>query len=349
MYRLLNSMIMNFLNLFFNQRRATVFDIFFSYRLFLKRSPDNQGWNNYLTQKKELRISLDALIDAFLNSPEFLTKYGIVNEPRESCTYLTLPIQEEIMELRDFSIVIDSNDTFIGSAIKQTGEYEPHVTYVIESILKPGQTFVDIGANIGYFSLLAANSVGPHGKVIAFEPIEHNWSLFLKSIQVNGIDNIELHKMAIMDENKTVSMIQYERINSGSFHLLNTPHTNKHIYHVEGKRLDDILDNQSVNVIKIDVEGAEGLAFRGMIETIKKNLPIIIIEYTPLSLMDISKISGDEFLRAFEEIGYTFQDVESFKGRFVAKSITELNSLLEKKGSEHLDLIAFPNSIIRSS
>ena len=102
-------------------------------------------------------------------------------------------------------------------------------------------------------------------------------------------------------------------------------------------------------MIKIDVEGAEGLVFQGMIETIKKHQPVMIMEYTPQSLADVSGIPGEDLLKAFEELGYGFQDVESFQRQFTKMTVRGLKFLLKKGRSKHLDLLLFPNSLEGSS
>ena len=334
-----------FLGLFFHRKKVTVFDIFFSYRLILKRLPDLQGWSHYMRQKRESGLSLESLTDTFLRSPEFLRKEGSSREGTDPLNYETLPIEEEVVALPDFRIIIDKNDQFIGKAIKRDNCYEPYVTRVINAILKPEQTFVDIGANIGYFSLLASRRVGPRGRVIAFEPMAQNFSLLLRSIQLNGFQNIEPHAIALSNENKIVKMILWERRNSGSFHLLNDPHWNREIYSVQARRLDDLLEGKRADLIKIDVEGAEGLVFQGMSDTLRKHQPIVIMEYTPLGLRDISKIPGEELLRAFESLYYSFQDVESFDGKLCGKPVQQLEDLLRRRKTGHLDLILFPRSI----
>ena len=330
----------------FYRERPTIFDVFFAYRLLLNRLPDESGWEHFLKHKKQHHLSLIDLLNLFWNSSEFSIKCDLLNQSDNAPNYENTPIQEEIVELSDFSIFIDRNDKMVGEAIKVNRYYEPHVTAALKKILKTGQTFVDVGANIGYFSLLASIIVRPNGKVIALEPMVQNYSLFEKSIKLNEIKNIELQRIAALNENKPINMIQVKRFNSGSFHILNDPHWNMDIYTVEGKRIDDFLYNEKIDVVKIDVEGAEGLVLKGMLETIKKSRPVIFMEFSPLSLIDISKIAGDELLGMLQNLDYSFQDVDSFKGKFFGKTNSKLNKLLKNRKSTHLDIIVFPNSLL---
>ncbi len=339
----LNILKLKLLELMFGRKKLTSLDIFFAYRLLLNRAPDHEGWNNYLRQSRQHGLSREDLACAFIRSTEFLA----LNDAKDYASYETLSIREEIVELKDFCIVVDTNDHFIGNSIRKNGFYEPEVTSAVRALLKPGQTFVDIGANIGYFSLLAARLVGPEGNVFSFEPMAPNYSLFLKSIKLNGFRNISSQQVAVSNENKSVSMMLWDRNNSGSFHLLNDPSWNREIYVVEGKRMDDVLRDQPVHLVKIDVEGAEGLVIEGMAETIRRCRPLIIMEFAPASLIDISKISGEQLLGKLAGFGYYFQDVESFHGKFHSKSISQLTDLLSKKKVDHLNLLIFPRTDVR--
>src|SRR5690606_15185214 len=79
--------------------------------------------------------------------------------------------------------------------------YEPHVTAEVRRLLQPGMTFVDVGANIGYFALLAASLVGAQGKVIAFEPNLENCELLRRSIAANGFDDfVHVHPYAVAEK-----------------------------------------------------------------------------------------------------------------------------------------------------
>jgi FkbM family methyltransferase len=344
MKRFLGSMKMMFLRLFFHRKKVTLFDVFFSYRLILGRLPDAQGWNHYRTFLRESSLTPDSFAESFLRSPEFLQKQKSSLNRGKAADYDSLPMEEDTVSLPNFKILIDRHDHFIGRGIKSDGVYEPHVAQALERILHPGGTFVDVGANIGYFSLLASTLVGPGGKVLAFEPMEENIVLFRKSVRLNQFHNIHIFQKAVLNKNGMVHMILWDRRNSGSFHILNNPYWEETIYEVEAVKLDDFLSGERVDVIKVDVEGSEGLVFQGMIETIRRYHPILILEFTPLGLKDISSISGEEFLKAFENLDYSFQDIHSFNGVFSGKSIGDLNALMKKRKTSYLDLLLFPNS-----
>ena len=78
----------------------------------------------------------------------------------------------------------------------RSGEYEPHLTAAFERYCRPGMTVVDVGANLGYYTLLAANWSGPSGRVIALEPNSENCRLLISSVRFNGVENVEMLPVA---------------------------------------------------------------------------------------------------------------------------------------------------------
>lgn len=329
-------------------RRPGLLDVFFAYRLLLARPPDRAGFMHYRRRTKHQGMSIEDLVEEFLESEEFKRRRAAWAERRRQLAYVSLPIEEEMLQLADFRIVVDLHDLFIGQEIKKRGTYERFVTRALRELLGAGQTFVDVGANIGYFSLVAAKLVGPSGKVIAFEPIPQNCALLEKSIALNGFDNIEVRRVAVANTNARLRLTQLDRRNSGSFRLARDPSVSREVFDVEGQRLDDALAGETVDVIKIDVEGAEGLAFQGMRRTLETSQPIVVMEYSPAALQDISGISGEALLQGFADLGYAFEDVASFDGRFRSQTASRIHALLDVHGADHLDLLLFPTLVVGS-
>jgi Protein-L-isoaspartate(D-aspartate) O-methyltransferase (PCMT) len=77
------------------------------------------------------------------------------------------------------------------------GLYEPVECYVVSKFLRPGMTFVDAGANVGQYTLLAAQAVGPTGKVISFEPVPRNYERTCAHVRQNGLGNVSVHRSAL--------------------------------------------------------------------------------------------------------------------------------------------------------
>nr|MBN1230031.1 FkbM family methyltransferase [Anaerolineae bacterium] len=158
--------------------------------------------------------------------------------------------------------------------------YEIEKHRALESFLRPGDVFIDIGANKGDFSLLAARLVGQNGQVLAFEPEPTNCHWVQKSITLNGYTNIALYTIALSDKADMATLYIGEK--SGWHTLIpGQRHRDKGTISVKTRTLDDCLREQgvldSVNVIKIDVEGAEMSVLQGASETLARNRDLIVL------------------------------------------------------------------------
>lgn len=159
------------------------------------------------------------------------------------------------------------------------GLYEISKTKAVIKFLKTGATFIDIGANKGEFSLLAAKIVGKEGNVLAFEPEPNNCYWLKKSIKLNTYQNIRLYELALSDADGISKLYLGEK--SGWHTLLaNQPQRNKGIITINIRTLDSILEEsnyRSINIIKIDVEGAELKVLHGAYKTLLNNNDIILL------------------------------------------------------------------------
>lgn len=174
-------------------------------------------------------------------------------------------------------------DVHVSAAIAATGVWEPQETRFLLDTLRPGDVFVDVGANIGYFSLLASRLVGPTGAVLAFEPESDNYALLEANSALNGCDNIRCFKAALGEENAS-GTIYLNELNRGdhSIYPEDSGRTGQEITIVNGSRL--ILEaHPRVDFIKIDTQGAECDVVRGLQALIAASAPglIMIIEFSP--------------------------------------------------------------------
>jgi FkbM family methyltransferase len=160
------------------------------------------------------------------------------------------------------------------------GEYETSELNFLESTLKKGDTFIDVGANIGVHTLVASKKVGETGKVISFEPFPKNNKLIQKNIELNNTTNVQLERFAICDNSKSIPLFYNEaEVNQGmassyatEFSLTET---------VEAISLDEYLKLnpiEHVDLIKIDIEGGEYPALQGMTQALQKLKPTLLIE-----------------------------------------------------------------------
>lgn len=166
---------------------------------------------------------------------------------------------------------------------RATGKYEPHIMDSLRSRIKPGMTFIDVGANKGDHAFLVGRLTGKDGKVIAVEPIPENQHWLKKSLDKNEFDNVELVEAALSDED---GQAQFERGDvSGWGGLLSTREASENeTIQVRKAALDSLVSElgiERVDAIKIDVEGAEAKVVRGAQKTIERFRPIIWLETHP--------------------------------------------------------------------
>ncbi len=179
-------------------------------------------------------------------------------------------------------------------------DYEPELVPWLAR-LGPGQVVVDIGANIGVFSLRASRRVGPNGRVISFEPISQTCGRLRKNADANDCSNITILEKAVGD---TVGKIKIRT----SGHLSSASITNPSFVHateVELTTLDEEtgrLGLSRVDAIKMDIEGAEPLAIRGMAGVLSAHRPLILFE---------NGTAGGETSRLLEAFGYEIGSYDS--------------------------------------
>jgi FkbM family methyltransferase len=159
------------------------------------------------------------------------------------------------------------------------GTWEPAVVNAVTKVVKPGSYAVDIGAHIGFYTLLLAKLVGRRGRVLAFEPLPWNFSVLAENIKINDCKQVNLINKAVLDRRCELTANMYnEGPLPGSVSFSTADQMD--LTRVEAVSLDDILQNdgQAVEFLKVDVEGAELLVLKGAARTIEKNHPAIVIE-----------------------------------------------------------------------
>ena len=181
------------------------------------------------------------------------------------------------------AVTVPWNDD-CGRAIWQSGYYESNSVHLIEKLLTPGMVFLDIGANIGQYSLVASRCVGPNGQVHSFEPDPETFRWLTRNVRLNQLKNIPLNQVALFDETgkKDLYLATPQDTGSNSFAM---PWTfSGETCEVSCMTLDEYLKERRidrVDVVKIDVEGSELPALMGGAECLfkSKNNPILLVEF----------------------------------------------------------------------
>jgi FkbM family methyltransferase len=172
--------------------------------------------------------------------------------------------------------------------------YEPQETAILKSILKPGMTFVDVGANWGYFTLLAAQATSPGGRVLSLEPDPRLYAVLRENLALNGCTRVTALQLAAAEESGVLALAGFDESgdNWGLSRLVGNSTQNGPQYQVATAPLDDVLAEYglaSVDLLKMDIEGAEALALPGLQDTLaRKGIRRLLLELHPGLLPNFS-------------------------------------------------------------
>lgn len=188
------------------------------------------------------------------------------------------------------------------------GVWEPHMTNWLQRRLRPGDGFIDVGANIGYYSVLASGLVGDTGQVVTVEasPVFHE--RLLQQARLNECRNIRAINAGVSDSEKTLTFILASSHNMGANSIVPYDGPAESTFEIEARPLAELLTPDEVanaRVIKIDVEGSEGGVIRGM-EPILGRLRSdaeITVEITPDRMAQLGD-SADELFATMREHGF---------------------------------------------
>lgn len=204
------------------------------------------------------------------------------------------------IEYEGLVLYADPADAHIGAPLIAGEAHDAHVAAFLREQLHAGDVVLDIGANIGSLALIAAQRVGPTGRVIAVEPLARNRVLLARAAQANGFGHVELIGAAASDRagelelrshpstsNAATPAAAGERLRARDGETLRVP----------AIVLDGVLDLPRLDVVKIDVEGMEPLALRGLERHIARHLPLLVSEFHPLAMRAASGSEAIDYLR----------------------------------------------------
>lgn len=243
-------------------------------------------------------------------SPEFI--YTTILKPKilknTANHILKLVIPKEIELKEGVFLELDQSDPVASGAIA-LGVYERYESELFRSKIKPSMTIIDIGANLGYYTAIASRLAGERGLVVAFEPEPNFFKLLSRNIRRNGLKNVINFELAIAEKNGLTNLYLSNE-NKGHNSLINSEEL-KNSVQVKTTTLDDFLASQKitkVDMIKMDVEGAEILALEGMRNTLIKHRPLLFLEFSPHSIIKIKRNPMD-FLLTIRNIGYSIFEI----------------------------------------
>jgi FkbM family methyltransferase len=221
---------------------------------------------------------------------------------------ITLRLRDGVsqIQIRDYREYIQRNIYFLGY-------YEIRETRLLRRLLRPGDTFVDVGANIGWYTLLAANQIGPTGKVIAFEPSRAVYGHLTHNVRLSGYSHVIAERLALADRPGRVQLRVAAGRGPGTGSILEAEAASGDVTEeVETIRFDDYCRAthlESARLVKIDVEGAELMVLRGMREALeRRSIQYFIIEVADSRLRSVGD-SSQQLLELLQGYGYRLSHI----------------------------------------
>jgi len=217
-----------------------------------------------------------------------------------------LPRQRRTVATRHGFAMSLALDEFVDRAIYCQGEWEPLETQLFRQVLRPGDAVADIGANIGWFTLLAARLVGPRGRVHAFEANHRTFERLGENLALNPVGNVEPHLVAVGEAPGRARIAHREDGNSGADSAVMDAAGPGSVPVV---RLDKVLAGVPLRLIKLDIEGWEAKALRGAEGLLRAATgPDLVFEFTP----EFLAAAGDdprELPRWLEAMDYRLYEI----------------------------------------
>ena len=233
---------------------------------------------------------------------------------------------------------LDKNDSMRLSILRL---YEPLTVKHFQEAVKPGDIVLDIGAHIGYYTLMAAKRVGKKGKVFAFEPDKDNRTILNKNIRMNGYKNVIVVNKAVASSTKRVKFF-LNPLSTGMHSIIDLGYGSKKSILIDTVSLDDFFGKNpsQISVIKMDIEGGEYGALEGMrrlLENVKQLT--LFIEFSPYSIKR-SKKSPRSFLNLLRYFNFKLYSIDESKKLLIPINVDKFLASCPMDRDWHVNLMA---------
>ena len=285
-------------------------------------------------------ILINILRAAFRAFNKNLSGYGLGRLYGASLLYefLASKLTLSYAEVQGHKMFFDKKDSLLLSVNRV---HEPYITELVKREINKGDIVIDIGANIGYYTLIFAQLVGKGGRVIAFEPESRNFDLLRKNVEINGYKNVILEQKAVSNSSGKANLYLCDenRIDDRIY----DPHDGRKPIEIDAVRLDDYFaanEKRKIDFIKMDIQGAEYAAIQGMSNLMKENDKLkIVTEYLPSALKGFGIIPPETFLTFLTSYGFRLLNLNELKKKTEEIGIEDIVSKYNEHKDNHTNLL----------
>jgi len=277
-----------------------------AYNVLLDRDPEPGGLK-YWSSALQNGLRKEEFLRAFLHSLEFREKMGSIDElGKYADVDLVIPI-------KGCRLQVPSADLSLVPYLLDYRCWEPHVSRYLTLNLRSADVFMDVGANLGYYTVLCAPLVK---RVIAFEPVCISHQYCKTNIALNNLSNVDLYKCGLW-HGETNTRIRIDRSSMMGAFISSNDGSATEGESIRCVSLDDLirrgeLQLSRLNVVKMDIEGAEASALKGMLQTIEQFRPKILMELNRPTLERFGK-TIDDIWNFFSNVSYRIKAFEQWK------------------------------------
>jgi FkbM family methyltransferase len=264
-------------------------DAFFAYRLLLGRNPKLSEVSRFVEG-----MTVREFLTHVLDSPEF----------RGALPLLPAGFELE-SDLNGFRFRFRTGDREMGVRMG-LAQYEPKVREAFQRLAPKCRTFVDCGAHTGFYTCLFLALAGENARAWALEPLPENFALLERNVAINGFEKrTSLLNVACGSSEATIEMSRVAGM------MVGCRINGRESARVRTVRLDDVIE-EKVDLVKLDIEGAEPDALKGMQRIIESSRPILIVELNEYWLRHVSSSSSMGLVQMLESWGYDVVTLDAF-------------------------------------
>jgi len=231
-------------------------------------------------------------------------------------------LSEPVIETKyGTKMFINKNDEVISKSLVLNKVWEYSESEFFKKLITKGMNIIDIGANIGYFSILFSKLTGDSGKVFSFEPEPNNFQFLLKNIQANNSSNIIPFNKAVSNYDGKINLF-LSRSNIGDHRMINfnSDREVRNRIEIESVKLDTAIPkDQKIDLIKMDIQGSEMKAIDGMKRILGENNKMVLVtEFWPYAIKQ-SGYEPEDFFNVLNTYGFKIYTLEGSSKIPVAK------------------------------